>query len=267
MLDEQTVSALAASLDEAERSRVQLRQFTLEYPELSIEDAYRIQRAWVSMKLAAGRRLKGHKIGLTSRAMQRVSNIVEPDYGAVLDDMFFPEGAEIPTSRFIAPRVETELAFVLKRPLSGPECTIFEALDATDYIIPAVEIVDQRIQPIDPDTGRTRKVMDTISDNASAAGVVLGGRPFRPEGADLRWVAALCYRNGTIEDSGVAAAVLNHPANGVAWLANKLHMHGERLEAGEIILAGSFTATIACRPGDTFHFDYGRFGSFGFRFV
>jgi 2-oxo-hept-3-ene-1,7-dioate hydratase len=267
VLDPKRVNELAERLQVAEKTRTQIRQFSLEHPEITIEDAYAIQREWVRLKLAEGRTLKGHKIGLTSRAMQRTSNITEPDYGALLDDMFFPEGSDIPAARFIAPRVETELAFILKAPLEGPDCTLFDVLNATDYILPAVEIIDQRIQPLDPDTGRTRKVMDTISDNAANAGIVLGGRPFKPDQFDLRWVAALCYRNGVIEESGVAAAVLNHPAHGPAWLANRLHPYGERLEAGEVILGGSFTAPVAAKAGDTFHFDYGPCGSVAFRFV
>ncbi|MCR5879867.1 2-oxo-hept-4-ene-1,7-dioate hydratase [Phenylobacterium sp. J367] len=266
-MDESVVGQLARKLQGSEASRRQIRQFSLEYPDITIEDAYRIQRAWVGLKLSEGRTLKGHKIGLTSKAMQRTSNIDEPDHGALLDDMFFPDGSDIPTDCFILPRVEMELAFVLKAPLEGPNCTIFDVLNATDYLTPAVEIIDQRIEPVDPETGRTRKVMDTISDNASNAGVVLGGRPFKPEQFDLRWIAAVCYRNGVVEESGVAAAVLNHPAHGPAWLANRLHLHGERLEAGEIVLGGSFIAPVAARAGDTFHFDYGPCGAISCRFV
>lgn len=234
---------------------------------MTIDDAYAIQREWLRLKVAEGRTLRGRKIGLTSRAMQRSSNITEPDFGALLDDMFFPDGGEIPAARFIAPAVEVELAFVLGRPLAGPNCTLLDVLSATDYVVPAVEIIDKRIDPVDRETGRTRKVLDTISDNAAGAGVVLGGRPFKPDDADLRWVSALCHRNGVIEDSGVAAAVLNHPANGPAWLANKLHAYGEGLAAGEVILAGSFTALVAARAGDVFHVDYGSYGSISFRFV
>lgn len=266
-LEANTIADLAQRLERAERERVQIRQFSLEHPGMTIADAYAIQRAWVSLKIAGGRKIVGHKIGLTSRAMQRTSNITEPDYGALLDDMVFQPGGDIDISRFILPRVELELAFALKTPLEGPDCTIFDVLNATDHVVPAIEIIDQRIQPVDPESGRTRKVLDTISDNAANAGIVLGGRPVRPHDIDLRWAAALCYRNGVIEESGVAAAVLNHPATGPAWLANKLHPYGERLEAGEIILGGSFTAPIAASHGDTFHFDYGPLGSIAFRTV
>ncbi len=258
---------LAARLDQAERNGVQIGQFSLEFPGMTIEDGYSVQRAWVAQKLKSGRKLIGHKIGLTSRAMQRSSNIDEPDYGALLDDMLFPNNADIPIKRFIEARVEVELAFILKHRLAGPDVTIFDVLNATDYITPAVEIIDARIQRIDPATGVTRKVYDTISDNAANAGIVLGGRPVKPQELDLRWVAALIHRNGVIEDSGVAAAVLGNPALGVAWLANKLAPYGESMEAGEIILGGSFTAPVIGKAGDSFHVDYGPMGSISFRFA
>jgi 2-oxo-hept-3-ene-1,7-dioate hydratase len=261
------VEDAARRIDEAERTRVQIRQLSLQYPDMTIEDAYAVQRAWVSMKVAAGRVLKGHKIGLTSRAMQQSSQIDEPDYGDLLDDMFFRDGSDIPSSRFIVPRVEVELAFILGKPLRGPDCTLFDALDATEYVIPAIEIIDARIEQLDRDTKRPRKVMDTISDNAANAGIVMGGRAIRPLDVDLRWVSALLYRNGVIEESGVAAAVLNHPANGVAWLANKLAPYGTALEAGQVILGGSFTRPTQARAGDTMHVDYGPLGSIACRFV
>ena len=267
MLDDRQIDHLARQLDGAERNGQQLRQFSLDYPAITIAEAYAVQSAWVALKLAAGRTMRGHKIGLTSRAMQQSSQIDEPDHGVLLDDMFFPEGTDIPASRFIVPRVEVELAFILGKRLTGPRCTIFEVLDATDYVIPALEIIDARIQQLDPATGTTRKVFDTIADNAANAGVVMGGRPIRPLDRDLRWVSALLYRNGVIEESGVAAAVLNHPANGVAWLANTLHPHGVALEPGQVILGGSFTRPVPARAGDTFHVDYGPLGAVACRFV
>lgn len=261
------IDQLAARLDEAERGRAQVPQFSLAHPDMTIEDAYAVQRAWTRRKIAAGRTAIGHKIGLTSRAMQRSSNIDEPDYGLLLDDMLFPDGRDIPIGRFIVPRVEVELAFRLKRDLEGPGCTIFDVLDATDYIVPAIEIIDARIEQVDKATGRTRQVFDTISDNAANAGLVLGGRPVRPMDVDLRWVSALIFRNGVIEDSGVAAAVLGHPAHGPAWLANRLAPYGETLKAGEIILGGSFTAPVHARAGDSFHVDYGPLGTISVRFL
>lgn len=266
-LSVEQAAELARSLDGAERERTQVQQFSLSHPDMTVEDAYAVQRAWTGLKIDRGRRKIGHKIGLTSRAMQRSSNIDEPDYGLLLDDMLFADGKDIPIDRFIVPRVEVELAFRLKAPLRGPDCTVFDVLDATDYVVPAIEIIDARIEQVDKATGVTRKVVDTISDNAANAGLVTGGRPVRPLDVDLRWVSALLYRNGVIEDSGVAAAVLGHPALGPAWLANKLAPHGEHLEAGEIILAGSFTAPVPARAGDTFHVDYGPLGSISVRFA
>lgn len=267
MLDPQTIAAAAARLDEAETARRQIRQFSLDYPDLTIDDAYAIQRAWVGAKLARGRRVIGHKIGLTSRAMQDAIKIDQPDHGVLLDDMAFADGGDIPAGRFIETRVEAELAFILNRTLSGPGCTIFDVLNATDFVVPALEILDARIQRFDPDTQATRKVTDTISDNAANAGIVVGGRPFRPLEADLRWVAAIVCRNGKVEESGVAAAVLNHPATGVAWLANKLAPHGVALEPGQVILSGSFIRPILARGGDTFHADYGPFGTVSCHFA
>ena len=267
MLDQQTIRELAAQLDEAERTRTQLRHFSRAYPDMTIDDGYAIQREWVRLKLAAGHTIKGRKIGLTSRAMQRASQIDEPDYAPLLDSMFIPAGSDIRADRFISPRVEVELAFVLDQPLQGPDVTLFDVLDATTWVTPAIEIIDARIEQFDRETKAPRKVFDTISDFAANAGVVLGGRPVKPLDVDLRWVGALLYKNGAVEESGLAAAVLNHPATGVAWLANKIARHDERLEAGDVILGGSFTAPVPARAGDTFHADYGPLGGIGFNFI
>lgn len=261
------IEELAQRLDIAERTGKQIAHFSLEHPDMTLDDGYAVSRAWVKKKLATGRSVIGHKIGLTSRAMQRSSNVNEPDFGTLLDDMLFPNGQDIPISRFIEPRVEVELAFILSKPLKGPNCSIFDVLDATDYVVPAIEIIDARIERIDQASGKTRKVYDTISDNAANAGIVIGGRPVKADAVDLRWVSALLFKNGVIEESGVAAAVLNHPATGVAWLANKLAPYGEGLEAGQIILGGSFTAPVFASAGDTFHADYGPLGSISVRFI
>jgi 2-oxo-hept-3-ene-1,7-dioate hydratase len=266
-LSDEAIAEAARRLHEAERSGRQIRHLSLQHPGMTIADAYAIQRAWVALKLGEGRTLKGHKIGLTSKAMQYSSQIDEPDYGDLLDDMFFGDGTDIPVSRFIVPRVEVELAFILRSRLQGPGCTLFDVLDATQFVVPAIEIIDARIEQFDRDSKAPRKVFDTISDNAANAGIVTGGRPVRPLDVDLRWVSALLYRNGVIEESGVAAAVLNHPANGVAWLANKLAPHGVSLEPGQVILGGSFTRPVNARAGDTFHVDYGPLGAISCRFV
>lgn len=266
-MDASAIARLARELHEAEKSRKVIRFPSAQYPEITDADGYAVQQAWIEIKLAEGRKIIGHKIGLTSRAMQSMFNINEPDYGVLLDDMLYHDGAEIPANRFISPMLENELAFILGKPLKGPTCTIFEVLDATQYVIPALEIVDLRTGRADPETRAVRRVVDTIADNAANAALVIGGRPIRPLDVDLRWVGALCYRNGVLEESGIAAAVLNHPANGIAWLANKLAAFGEGLNAGELVMAGSFTRTVPARAGDTFHVDYGPLGSISCRFI
>jgi 2-oxo-hept-3-ene-1,7-dioate hydratase len=251
----------AERLHHAEQTRRQIRQLSLDHPAITIEDAYGIQRAWIEIKLAEGREVKGHKIGLTSKAMQNALGINEPDSGVLLDDMFFSDGGEVPSERFIATRVEAELAFVIKHRLTGPACTMFDVLNATDFVVPALEILDTRIERVDPVTKSTRKIFDTVADNAANAGIVLGGRPLRPLEADLRWIGALCYRNGQLEETGLAAGVLNHPATSVAWLANKLAPLGLAVEPGQVVLAGSFIRPIETRKGDTIQADYGPYGS------
>lgn len=265
-IDAAGIAPLAERLDASERTRVQIGHFSSEYPEMTIEDAYAIQKAWVDLKLRRGRTIIGHKIGLTSRAMQRAANITEPDYGSLLDDMLIGDGIDIPIDRFIEPKVEVELAFVLGRRLEGDRVSLLDVLNAVDYVVPALEIIDARIRRTD-EQGRPRKVLDTISDNAANAAIILGGRPVKADAIDLRWVSALLYRNGVIEDSGVAAAVLNHPGNGVAWLARKLSRFGVALEAGHIVLGGSFTSPVPIRAGDTFHVDYGPLGAIATRFA
>ena len=267
MLDKATIDSLARAYHAAERERRRTRAPSVLHPGFTTEDAYAVQRRWVEIKVGEGNRVKGHKIGLTSRAMQLSSQIDEPDYAPLMDDMFFETGSDIPMERFIAPRVEVELAFVLGRALKGPGATLFDVLRAADYVTPALEIIDARIEQFDRDTRAPRKVFDTIADFAANAGVVLGGRPVKPDAVDLRWVGALLYKNAVIEESGLAAAVLNHPANGVAWLANKIAPYGEQLNAGDIVLGGSFTRPTTAVRGDVLHADYGPLGNISFRFV
>jgi 2-oxo-hept-3-ene-1,7-dioate hydratase len=260
------IQQLAAELHQSEKSRVPVEHFSKRFPGMTIEDGYAVSRAWVRMKLAEGRQVRGHKIGLTSRAMQMASQIDEPDYGTLLDDMFFEPG-DIPTHRFIAPRVEVELAFVLKDRLEGPQVELEDVLAATDYVTPAIEIIDARIEQFDRDTRAMRKVFDTISDNAANAGIILGGNRVQPREVDLPWCGAILRQNGVVEETGLAAGVQGHPAIGVAWLARKLAPWGERLEAGEVVLAGSFTRPVAAKRGDVFNADYGPLGRFEFRFA
>lgn len=267
MLDPTLHAALARELQRSRASRVQLEHFTRRHPAMTLDDSYAIQRAWMALEREAGRTPIGHKIGLTSRAMQLASQITEPDFGLLLDDMLLRDGSEVAASRFIVPRLEVEFAFILARPLKGPGTTLFDVLNATDYVVPALELIDARIEQFCRHTKAPRQVHDTVADNAANAGIVLGGRPMRPDAVDWRWAGALLYKNGVIEESGLGAAVLNHPGNGVAWLANKLAVHDEGLAAGEIVLGGSFTRPVACAAGDTLHADYGPLGSISLRFV
>ncbi|CAI9392460.1 fumarylacetoacetate hydrolase family protein [Microbacterium sp. T2.11-28] len=261
MLDDATIAALAAELAEADRTHGVIPRITARHPEATVEDSYAIQRVWRDRMTAAGRRLVGRKIGLTSRAMQQATGIAEPDYGVMFDDTVFRSGDGVPVDHFSNVRVEVELAFVLKEPLAGPDATLADALRATDYVVPALEILNSHIEL----EGRT--IVDTISDNAAYGAMVLGETRRRPDEVDLPWVPAVLRKNGEVEETGVAAGVLGHPATGVAWLANKIHPHGDRLEAGEIILAGSFTRPVWVARGDEVLCDYGPMGSISCRFI
>ena len=211
--------------------------------------------------MAAGARLIGHKVGLTSKAMQRSSQIDEPDYGHLFDDMMIADGARIPHDKYCRPRVEIELAFIMGKTLKGPGVGLPEVLRATEYVVPAIEIVDARLQD------SARDFFDTVADNGAAAGIVIGGRPVGALDVDLRWVGGIMYKNSEIEETGVAAGVLGHPALGVAWLANKLGSHGVALEAGHLVLAGSFTRVVLAQKGDTLHADFGPLGGIAVQFV
>ncbi|MBG6183507.1 2-oxo-hept-3-ene-1,7-dioate hydratase [Arthrobacter sp. CAN_A214] len=260
MMDDATIEAIADELLEAGRSRVPIPRLTARYPEMTVEDSYAVQRLWRHRNEDAGRKLVGRKIGLTSRAMQQATGITEPDYGAIFDDMVLETGCSVAWDQYSHPRVEVELAFVLKKDLTGPGCTIFDVLNATDYVVPALEILDSRIEMAD------RTFVDTIADNAAMGAMVVGGNPVRPDAVDLRWISAILYKNQTVEETGVAAGVLDHPAAGVHWLANKIAAHRDGLKAGDIILAGSFTRPLWVSRGDTIHADYGPLGAITCRF-
>lgn len=261
MLEQSVIEAIADELIEADRTRSVVPLLTSRYPEMTIEDSYAVQHLWSERRIKNGARLVGHKIGLTSKVMQVATGISEPDYGVIHDDMVYESGAVIEYDRFSNVRIEVELAFVLGKKLEGPNTTIFDVLNATDYVVPALEVLNSHIEL----EGRT--IVDTISDNAAMGAMVLGGRPVKVDDHDLRWASALLYRNESIEESGVAGAVLGHPAMGVAWLANKLAHHGQVLQAGEIVLAGSFTRPMWVERGDTVLADYGKFGSISCRFM
>lgn len=261
MLSEEVITALADELAEADRSHGVIERITARHPDATVADAYAVQGVWRQRRSESGHRLVGRKIGLTSKAMQAATGITEPDYGVMFDDTVWQNGAQIPFDDFSNVRIEVELAFVLKDDLHGPDCTLFDVLRATEYVTPALEVLNSHIEL----EGRT--IVDTIADNAAYGGMVLGGSPMAPDAIDLRWVSALLYRNETIEETGVAAGVLNHPATGVAWLANKLHQHDDHLAAGEIVLAGSFTRPVWVERGDSILCDYGPMGAITCRFV
>lgn len=250
----------ADSLLQAERELKPVQQLSKTFPHMEIEDAYRIQDLWAEARIAAGARMVGHKIGLTSRAMQQASKMTEPDYGRILDDALYNDGAKIPATLFIKPRLEVELAFIMGEDLSGPGVRIYDVLRATELVVPALEIIDYR-------TEVPRSITDTIADNAAFGAIVVGGRPVRPFDTDIRWVGATLSQNGVIEESGVSAAIMGHPAAGIAWLANKLHAVGSKLEKGQIVLAGSFTRPVDIKAGDVIQVDYGPLGGIGVSFV
>ncbi len=266
-LNETQIDKAAQDLYVAERSRIQINAISETHPEMTMDDAYAIQNAWTKLKEGDGDKVIGYKIGLTSRVMQRAMNIDTPDYGVLLKSMEFEDGSEIPASHFTDPKVEVELAFVLKDKLYGENISLMDVLNATDYVIPALELISARSYRVHPDTGYVRNVMDTISDNAANAGIIMGGRPIKPDEVDLRWCGAILYRNAIIEETGLAAAVLNHPANGISWIAKRFAPHGISLEKGQVLLSGSFTAPIAVKAGDTIHADYGALGNISCQFI
>ena len=260
MTPEDHVSA-AADLLEAEKTGQQIGLLSLRHPGMTMDDAYEVQNAIFRAKLAEGRRVIGWKIGLTSKAMQAALNIDIPDSGILFDDMAFQTGATVPKGRFIQPRIEAEIAFVMKDALAGENVTRDDVIAATDYVAPSLEILDTRILRKDPETGKARIITDTISDNAANAGVVLGAEKHAVDAHDLRWVGAICSRNGEVEETGLGAGVLNDPVESVVWLARRMAQYGQSIEPGHIILSGSFIRPVECPPGTLVLADFGGFGS------
>jgi 2-oxo-hept-3-ene-1,7-dioate hydratase len=254
-------------LNHAEQLGHQIGCFSQDFPLMTMADAYAIQNAWVNLKLTQGRKIKGRKIGLTSRAMQSQLNIDIPDSGILFDDMFFDGGAIVPAGRFIEPRIEAEIAFIMAKDLKGPNVTPAQVLAATATVAPALEILDTRIFRKDPVTGKTRTVFDTISDNAANAGIVVGTQHSDPNKVDLKWVGAITTRDGVVEETGLGAGVLGDPLLSMAWLANRLAEHNDYIRAGEVVLSGSFVRAIEAPSGSQFHADFGPFGSVSISFT
>ncbi len=261
MLSDTDIAKAANALYEAETSRRQIAPLTQTHADMDMDDAYAVQKAWVDRKLADGRRITGYKIGLTSRAMQMAMNIDAPDFGVLLDDMRFENGATIRAGDFPDPRIEVELAFVLRERLFGEDVSLDEVMAATDYVVPALEMIAARSFRVDPDTGYTRTVFDTIADNAANAGYIPGDRKIDPNTVDLPWIGAMLYLNGEIEETGLAGGVMGHPAHGIRWVCRRFAPHGIGLEPGQFILAGSFTRPVAVTAGDRVLADYGPLGT------
>ena len=260
------IAQAAQDLFRAEKTQEQIGLLTIANPEMGMDEAYAVQKALVALKIADGRRVVGWKIGLTSKAMQYALNINIPDSGILFDDMHFTDGSTIPKGRFIQPRIEAEIAFVMKAGLDGA-ATRAQVLAATDYVCPSLEILDTRILRTDPKTGQTRKIFDTISDNAANAGIVLGTQHHDPNAIDLRWTGAICARNGEVEETGLGAGVLNDPVMGIVWLSERLEAYGQSIRAGDVVLSGSFIRPVEARPCDSFHADFGPFGNVSIDFA
>ena len=257
----------AADLLRAEETREQIGLLTKRYPEMGMDDAYAVQSAIYRAKLQQGRTVVGWKIGLTSKAMQYALNINIPDSGILFDDMIFSNGATVPKKRFIEPRVEAEIAFIMKSSVGGANVTRQEVIEATDYVAPSLEILDTRILRVDPETKATRKIFDTISDNAANAGVVLGMKRHAVDAIDMRWVGVITSRDGEVEETGLGAGVLNDPIESVVWLARRMAKYKQSIQPGQIILSGSFIRPIECPPGTAIHADFGSFGFVDIKFA
>jgi 2-oxo-hept-3-ene-1,7-dioate hydratase len=257
----------AADLLMAEKTGEQIGLLTLRHEEMGMDDAYEVQNAIYRAKLAEGRKVIGWKIGLTSKAMQYALNIDIPDSGILFDDMAFASGDTVPAGRFIQPRIEAEIAFVMKSALGGADVTREDVIAATDHVAPSIEILDTRIQRVDPETGKARTVFDTISDNAANAGIVLGGQRHAVDAFDLRWVGAMAFRNGEIEETGLGAGVLNDPVESVVWLARRMAQYGQSIEPGQVILSGSFIRPVECPAGTHICADFGSFGAVDISFA
>jgi len=259
-MDESRIKTLAEMLLAAEQARKPIAPLTETDPGISVDEAYRVQLRIIEIKKSLGQVVVGKKIGLTSQAMQAMLGVKEPDYGHILNGMVVMEGEKIPVADLIAPRIEGEIAFVLKEDLKGPGVTLTEVIRCTEGLIPALEIIDSRIRDW------KIKLPDTVADNASSARIVLGGVFTPPHPIDLRTVGMVMEKNGEVLATAAGAAVLGHPAQAVAWLANKLAAYGITLRKGEIILSGSLTAAVPVTAGDFIRADFGHLGDVKIKF-
>lgn len=255
MLADATRRQLAADLATAERSGVPIAPLTDAHPDMDVVDAYEIQLLNIAERVAAGARVVGHKVGLSSAAMQQMMGVDEPDYGHLLDDMAVFEDTPVATAKYLFPRVEVEVGFILAADLPGADCTEDDVLAGTEAFVPAIELIDSRIE------NWQIKLCDTIADNASSAGWVLGAGRVAPGDIDITAIDASLTRNGEVVATGRSDAVLGNPVTAVAWLARKVESFGVRLRAGDIVLPGTATRAIDVRPGDEFVADFTGLGS------
>lgn len=249
------IKKAATALMEAENEKKPIAPFTSSTEEISVEDAYNIQLFQIRQKVEKGAVVVGKKIGLTSKAMQEMFNVTEPDYGHLIDDMMYGDGETIRLNKFIQPRIEFEIAFVLNNDLKGPGVTMNDVVEATDYVVPALEIIDSRIKDWQI------KFEDTVADNGSSAGAIIGSTTAKLDDLDLAAVKMTVTRNGEFLDSATGSAVMGHPAQAVAWLANALGSYGISLHAGEVILSGALSKAIPIEDGDTFTAEFEHIGA------
>ena len=261
MLNTEQRAAAAEALRVAEETRISISPLTDAYPDIDVVDAYEIQLLNIRRRVEAGALVRGHKVGLSAKAMQNMLGVHEPDYGHLLDDMFVDEAASIPALRFLQPRAEIEVAFVLGARLEGPGITVAGVARATDYVLPSIEIVDSRL------ADWKIKIQDTIADNASSAALVLGGRPTRLHDVDPALIGATLRKNGEIVETGCSGAVLGNPMIAVAWLANKVAQFGVALEPGNVIMPGSCTRMIPVAAGDHVRADFDTLGHVSVKFT
>lgn len=250
----------ARELIEAEATNVFIEPFTLRYDDFTIEDAYAIGQIVTDLKIKAGRVVKGHKVGLTSKAMRSVTGATEPDYGTIWDNWFIDEGSTVSMSQMNMPAIEIELVFVLETDLGGPHVNAVDVINATDYVMPAAELVDNRYIR----RGKPKQVLDSIADAASCRYIMVGGNPLKLTDIDIRHVAGTLYKNGVVEESGMASAVMGNPISSVAWLARKLSEFGVTMKAGQTVMSGSFIKAHPMAAGDTFVCDFGPLGQITF---
>lgn len=266
MLTPEQIQQAAQQLDQAESGRQQTRPLTLTWPDMDMDDAYAVQKAWVAIKRARGARVTGYKIGLTSRAMQQAMNISTPDFGVLLDTMAFDNGATLPAGDFLDPRIEAEFGFVMKAPLFGEDVSLEAVLSATDYVVPALELIAARSVRTDPETGYSRTVFDTIADNAANAGYIVADTRIDPLAVDLRYAGALLFVDDVVEETGLGGGVMEHPGHGIRWVCKRFARHGIGLEPGQFVLSGSFTRPVPVSSGTRIRADYGALGEINLQF-